>query len=60
MNAAMDARVISQSQDLGNLVVQRPNASGELVDAVHDLTFSFSFNAFNPGGKIHQAWPPES
>ncbi len=60
MNASMDARVISQGQDLGNVAVQRRNADGEMVDVVHDLTFSFAFNAFNPGAPIYQAWPPES
>jgi len=54
MNSTMDARVISQGQDLGNVVVQRRNTAGELEDVVHDLTFSFAFNAFNPGGTIHQ------
>ncbi len=54
MSSTMDARIISQGQDLGNVVVQRRNAAGELEDVVHDLTFSFAFNAFNPGGTINQ------
>ena len=60
MNATMDARIISQGQDLGNVAVQRRNADGKMEDVVHDLTFSFAFNAFNPGAPIYQAWPPES
>ena len=53
MASALDARTISQGQDLGNLVVQRKTVEG-LVDVVHDLTFAFNFNAFNPGAIIHQ------
>ncbi len=54
LNSALDTRVISQGQDLGNVVVQRRNANGEMEDAIYDLTFGFAFNAFNPGGTIHQ------
>ena len=53
MASALDASVISQGRDLGNVVVQRKTDAG-LEDAVHDLTFAFSFNAFNPGGTIHK------
>ncbi len=53
MSSALDARSISQGQDLGNVVVQRRTADG-LVDVVHDLTFAFNFNAFNPGATINQ------
>ena len=54
MNSAMDARLISEGQDLGNVTVQRRNAERELEDVVHDLTFAFAFNAFNPGAAIRQ------
>ncbi len=53
MSSALDARSISQGQDLGNVVVQRQTTDG-LVDVVHDLTFAFNFNAFNPGATINQ------
>ncbi len=53
LNSALDRRNIADSRDLGNVVVQR-RVDGELVDAVHDLTFAFSFNAFFPDGEIHQ------
>lgn len=52
-NAAMDARTISQGRDIGNVVVQR-RENGSLVDAVHDVTFAFAFNAFFPDGTIHK------
>ena len=52
-NAAMDARNISQGRDIGNVVVQR-RENGSLVDAVHDVTFAFAFNAFFPDGTIHK------
>ncbi|MHA1566103.1 MAG: DUF3179 domain-containing protein [Alphaproteobacteria bacterium] len=53
MSSALDARSIPQGQDLGNIVVQRQTGDG-LVDVVHDLTFAFNFNAFNPGATINQ------
>jgi len=52
-NAAMDRRNISQGRDIGNVTVQRKDGDN-LVDAVHDVTFAFSFHAFNPDGTIHK------
>ncbi len=52
-NTAMGPSQISQGQDIGNVVVQRL-VDGEWVDAVHDVTFAFSFNAFNPDGTLNQ------
>jgi len=52
-NSAMDARNISQGRDIGNVTVQRKDGD-KLVDAVHDVTFAFSFHAFNPDGTIHK------
>lgn len=52
-NAAMDERNISEGQDIGNIVVQR-KVGNELVDAVHDVTFAFSFHAFNKEGTINK------
>ena len=52
-NAAMDTRNISDGQDIGNVVVQRREGD-KLVDAVHDVTFAFSFHAFNKDGTIHK------
>ncbi|MFQ5971556.1 MAG: DUF3179 domain-containing protein [Alphaproteobacteria bacterium] len=53
MNSALDSRVIAQGQDVGIVTVQRQTDNG-LVDAVHDVTFAFAFNAFHPGATIHQ------
>ena len=49
----MDRRNISQGRDIGNVTVQRKDGDN-LVDAVHDVTFAFSFHAFNPDGTIHK------
>ncbi len=51
-NSALDTRDISKGKDVGNVVVKRKTGSG-LVDAVHDVTFAFTFHAFNPKGKLH-------
>jgi hypothetical protein len=51
-NSALDTRDISKGKDVGNVVVKRKTGSG-LVDAVHDVTFAFTFHAFKPKGKLH-------
>ena len=53
MNSALDKRSIVAGRDVGNVVVQR-RVGGNLIDEVHDMTFAFSFHAFNPDGTIHQ------
>ena len=50
-NSALDAAKISEGRDIGNVVVQR-REKGALVDVVHDLTFAFTFHAFNPDVEI--------
>ncbi len=52
-NAAMDERNISNGQDIGNVTVQRKQGD-KLVDVVHDVTFAFSFHAFNKEGTINK------
>ena len=52
-NAAMDERNIADGRDIGNVVVQRREGD-QLVDVVHDVTFAFSFHAFNKDGTIHK------
>ena len=52
-NSVMGASQIADNRDIGNVVVQRL-VDGEWVDAVHDVTFAFSFNAFRPDGTLHQ------
>jgi hypothetical protein len=51
-NSALDTRDISKGKDVGNVIVQRKTSKG-LVDAVHDVTFAFTFHAFRPKGKLH-------
>lgn len=52
-NSALDSRVIKSGRDLGNVVVQKKNASG-WEDAVQHLTFAFVFHTFVPEGVIHK------
>ena len=52
-NAAMDRRNIADGRDIGNIIVQRKQGDA-MVDVVHDVTFAFSFHAFNPEGTIHK------
>ena len=51
-NSIHDKRVIAESRDVGNVIVQRRTADG-LVDVQHDVAFAFAFVAMVPGGKIH-------
>ena len=51
--SALDSAVIAEGRDIGNVVVQRKGARGQLQDAVHDVSFAFAFHAFHPDGKIH-------
>ena len=51
-NSIHDKRVIAESRDVGNVVVQRRTADG-LVDVPHDVAFAFAFVAMVPGGNIH-------
>lgn len=51
-NSIHDARSISQSRDVGNVIVQKETVSG-LTDVPYDVVFAFSFRAFNPDGELH-------
>lgn len=51
-NSALDATDISQGRDVGNVLVQRRDATGKLVDALYRVDFAFAFYAFNPTAKI--------
>ena len=51
-NSIHDKRVIAESRDVGNIVVQQRTADG-FVDVAHDVAFAFAFIAMVPGGKIH-------
>jgi len=52
-NSALDSQVITDGRDVGNIVVRQRNGDG-WNDIAHDITFAFVFNAFHPGGVIHQ------
>ena len=52
-NSALDTRLISEGEDVGNVVVQRQGASG-LEDVAYDVTFAFVFHAFRPDGTLHK------
>lgn len=49
--SALDAEVIAEGWDVGNVTVQRRTAGG-LEDVVHDVTFAFVFHAFHPEGVL--------
>ncbi|MYK59102.1 MAG: DUF3179 domain-containing protein, partial [Rhodospirillaceae bacterium] len=51
--SALDSAVIAEGRDIGNVIVQRKGARGQLQDAVHDVSFAFAFHAFHPDGNIH-------
>lgn len=50
--SALDSAQIREGRDVGNVIVQRHSENG-LVDAVHDITFAFVFNAFRPDGTLY-------
>ena len=50
-NSALDARVIAEGSDVGNVVVQRHEA-GRLVDVAYGVDFAFAFHAFHPDREI--------
>ncbi len=51
-SSALDAQVIAEGRDIGNVVVKRRTPDG-LVDEIHDVTFAFVFHAFVESGTIH-------
>jgi hypothetical protein len=51
-SSALDASVIAEGTDVGNVVVGRKTASG-WEDAVYSVDFAFAFAAFYPEGTLH-------
>ena len=51
--SALDTEIIAEGFDVGNVVVQRLKASGELEDIVYGVDFAFAFHAFYPDAPIH-------
>lgn len=52
-SSALDAALVKDGRDVGNVVVQRRGKDGALKDAIHDVSFAFAFRAFLPKGVIH-------
>lgn len=44
---------LSESKDVGNVVVQSQNEKGRYYDVPYLVTFAFAFKTFVPDGKIH-------
>ena len=51
-NSALDASLIGEGRDVGNVVVQESGPHGPL-DVAHDVTFAFVFHGFRPEGEIY-------
>ena len=51
-NSALDSTVIAEGRDVGNVLVQRRDGNGKLVDALNRVDFAFAFHAFYPDAKI--------
>ncbi len=51
--SVLDIAYIKEARDIGYVTVQRKTPAG-LQDAIHDMTFAFAFNAFNPDGTLHK------
>ncbi|MEP4379516.1 MAG: DUF3179 domain-containing protein [Alphaproteobacteria bacterium] len=51
--SVLDIAYIKEGRDIGYVTVQRKTPAG-LRDAIHDMTFAFAFNAFNPDGTLHK------
>ena len=51
-NSALDTSRIDQGRDVGNVVVQRRLADGNLEDVAYDVPFAFAFAAFHPEATI--------
>jgi hypothetical protein len=52
-SSALDAELVQDGRDVGNVVVQRRAKDGSLKDEIHDVSFAFAFRAFFPQGRIH-------
>ncbi|WP_374763979.1 DUF3179 domain-containing protein [Yunchengibacter salinarum] len=50
--SALDRRVISESQDVGTVTVQR-EIDGNWQDVPYSVDFAFAFKAFYPDGEVH-------
>ncbi len=51
--SALDARIIADGFDVGNVTVQRKDAGGALEDVPYSVDFAFAFHAFHPAVPIY-------
>ncbi len=51
--SALDAGVIAQGIDVGNVLVQRRRPDGSMEDVVYSVDFAFAFRAFYPDAPLH-------
>ena len=51
-NSSLDSPLIAEGREVGNVLVQRRAASGELVEVLHRIDFAFAFHAFYPQVRI--------
>ncbi len=51
-NSALDSAIIAEGYDVGNVLVQRRDGDGQLVDVLYRVDFAFAFYAFHPTAKI--------
>ena len=49
--SAVDSRLISESRDVGSIIVERKNDNGDWELANYDVVFAFVFAAFKPDGE---------
>ena len=49
--SAVDSRKISESRDVGSIIVERKNDNGDWELANYDVVFAFVFAAFKPDGE---------
>ena len=52
-NSALDAQIIAEGMDVGNVVAQQKGADGEWADVPYSVDFAFAFSAFYPDAPIH-------
>lgn len=51
-NSALDAALVGEGRDVGNVTVTRASPTGPKA-VVYDVSFAFAFHAFFPDGVIH-------
>ncbi len=52
-NSALDAQIIAEGMDVGNVIAQQKQADGTWSDVPYSVDFAFAFAAFYPDAPIH-------